>query len=397
MKRFLIWLAALTGCGVLPAPAAISVGPNGTGVWTFDSAPAVTDWATISLPGVAASFVSDADIDLAVQSLSAAQFASALPASATMPPSANALARFNTSGWFLQTRPTGVAGTFLLATLQNDTGADLHGLTVTYNFRVANPPEVTVVEEVPGLRAFFSLTGEAGSWQFVPQLTFVAPGFVAGPLPLGSWPAGSQLFLLWADDNSTSDANNSGNEEGAYTIDDFNAFVDIIIVDPLTTVEIYRPISGESFPEGASIRFDMTLRPGLGIPTNVVLYDGTIAVGQTGPLTFPSWMTILYTNATPGLHRFTAVGINSGIALTSAPVFITVVGADRPTLALRASADGADVSWPESFTGFELQSASDLRAPVWEKVPEPDVPSGGFHHVSVDTSIGTRFFRLEKR
>jgi hypothetical protein len=110
----------------------------------------------------------------------------------------------------------------------------------------------------------------------------------------------------------------------------------------------------------------------------------------------PLPVSILYTNAAPGLHQITAVGINWGIAVTSAPVSIHII-AYRPTLTLSASAGLAVLSWPESSTGFELQSASDLREPVWEKVTEPDEPYDGFHHVTVDSWTGTRFFRLEKR
>jgi hypothetical protein len=399
MKRFLIWLVALTVCLVLRAPAAISVGPNGTGVWTFDTPPAMTEWATVNLPGGSSDIISDAQLDVAVQPLSAALFTNTLSLTATTNPAplSSLLARYNTSGRYLQMRPGGVAATVLMATLQNDTGRDQSELTVSYDFRVANPPWVTIAEEVPGLRAYFSLAGSPGSWQLIPELTYGAPGPVWARLQLGYWPAGAQLFLLWADDNSFANANNPDLQEDAYVIDDFNAYVDNIIFDPISGVAIYRPISGESFPEGASIVFSMYSTPGLGVVTNVVLYDGTNVVGRSDPppLLYP--VTILYTNAATGLHQFTAVGMNAGLTVTSAPVSITVT-AYRPPLTIAVDAVGlAVISWPEPSTGFELQSASDLRVPVWEKVTEPDESYDGFHHVFVDISTGTRFFRLEKR
>ncbi|HEU0010982.1 MAG TPA: hypothetical protein VFT34_14280 [Verrucomicrobiae bacterium] len=166
-----------------------------------------------------------------------------------------------------------------MATLQNDTGEDQSELAVSYDLRVANQPWVTIAEEVPGLRAYFSLSGSPASWQLIPESTSGAPGPLWARLELGFWPAGAQLFLLWADDNSFANADNTGTEEGAYAIDDFNAYVDNIIFDPLSGVAIYRPISGESFPEGASILFSMYSTPGLGSITNVVLYDGTNVIG----------------------------------------------------------------------------------------------------------------------
>ncbi len=132
MKRFLIWSVALTGCGVLLVPAAISVGPHGSGLWTFDTTPTMTEWATAwGLPGGSADIVSAVDLDVAVQSLSVGIFTTALPLTATTnPPTASLLARYNTSGRYLQLRPAGVAATVLLATLQNDTGEDQSELTV---------------------------------------------------------------------------------------------------------------------------------------------------------------------------------------------------------------------------------------------------------------------------
>jgi hypothetical protein len=264
MKRFLIWLVTITGCGVLRVPAAVSVGPNGTGAWRFDTAPAVTEWATIALPGGSSDIINEAQLDVAVQPLWPALFTNALPLTATtnLSPLVNALAGYNTVGQYLQMRSGGVAATVLLATLQNDTGRDQSELTVSYDFRVANPPWVTVAEEMPGLRVYFNLSGAPGGWQLIPELTYGAPGPLWARLELGFWPAGAQLYLLWADDNSYANADNAGPDEGAYVIDDFSAIAGNIVVDPISGVAIYRPISGQSFPEGASIQFSMSRRRG---------------------------------------------------------------------------------------------------------------------------------------
>ena len=398
MKRLLIWLVTLTCCGVCRAPAAISVGPNGTSVWTFDTAPAVTEWATTNLAGGSGDIMNETQLDAAVQQLWPALFTTALPLTViTNPvPIASLLARYNTSGRYLQMRPGGVAAIFLMATLQNDTGRDLSSLMVSYDFSAVSAPGTTIAEEVPGLRVYFSLSSAPGGWQLIPELTYGAPGPLWARVQLGFWPAGSQLYLLWADDNSIANADSAGTEEGAYLIDDFGALPGDIIVDPPSGVTIFRPISGQTFPERASIEFSVYSTPGLGVVTNVALYDGTNVLGRSGPPPLPSPVKIFYTNAVPGLHQVIAVGINSGLSVTSAPVSITVI-AYQPSLTLSAADGLAVLSWPEPSTGFELQSASDLREPVWEKVTEPDEPYDGFHHVTVNSWAGTRFFRLEKR
>src|SRR5262249_30085276 len=56
----------------------------------------------------------------------------------------------------------------------------------------------------------------------------------------------------------------------------------------------------------------------------------------------------------------------------------------------------ADVSWPFPSTGYLLEFKTDLNAPTWDLATELDVPDGSFHHVTVNTSSGVRFFRLEK-
>ena len=398
MKRILIWLVSLAACGVLRVPAAVSVGTSGSsGLWTFDTLPEVTEWATATgLQGSSSTFVSAAELDTAVQTLSVDLFTNALPTTATTPPSGNGMARYHTSGQFLQMRSVGVAATVLMATLQNDTGMDHSSLTVSYNLREASSPFVTVAEEVPGLRAYFSRVGLQGSWQLIPELSQGTPGTLLAHLNLGAWPAGASLFLLWADDNSSANTDNVGLEEGAYTIDDFSVIAGKIIFDPLAGVTILSPTPAQVFSCGATIEFSVFLTQGLGAVTNVALFDGPNFIGQTGPPPLVSPVSILCSTVAPGLHQFRAVGINFGIALTSAPVNITVI-ADCPSLTITVEAGVlALISWPVPSTGFGLYSASDLRAPLWEKVTQPDDVHDGFRHVAVDISGGNRFFRLEK-
>lgn len=46
-------------------------------------------------------------------------------------------------------------------------------------------------------------------------------GALTATLHLGAWVPNQKLYLLWADDNGSANADQIGNEEGAYTIDNF--------------------------------------------------------------------------------------------------------------------------------------------------------------------------------
>ncbi|MGI8603909.1 MAG: hypothetical protein ACR2OZ_13050 [Verrucomicrobiales bacterium] len=114
----------------------------------------------------------------------------------------------------LETPPTGVAANVLMATLQNNTGLAAGTVAVNYDLAVANTP---AEDAIPGHRVYYSLTGAANDW--VPVGNFGTAGPVNVLLPVGNWAAGSQMFVLWADDNSLT------NPDGLYQIDNviFNA------------------------------------------------------------------------------------------------------------------------------------------------------------------------------
>jgi hypothetical protein len=57
----------------------------------------------------------------------------------------------------------------------------------------------------------------------------------------------------------------------------------------------------------------------------------------------------------------------------------------------------AEIAWRFPSTGFELQSTSNHNASAWQRVTNESLPSDGFHRVTVDTSNGAAFFRLERR
>ena len=220
-KRYLYSMMAALAI-LTPGYAAISVTPTGTAVLGFDTQPVVADWSTVSGAGVPDDIADAATLDAAVQTRAAADVNQSLGSSGTVPPSANAIARRNTGLQVLQSRPNGAAYILLMATLQNDTGGNVSFLNVTYNFGLEIAAGSVAAEEVPGFRGYYSLTGAAGSWQPVPAFHTTAPGVVAASLNLGSWASGASLYLLWADDDAVA-ATTAPNQEGAWTIDNFQA------------------------------------------------------------------------------------------------------------------------------------------------------------------------------
>jgi hypothetical protein len=198
---------------------AISIGPSGSGVITFTTLPATTDWSTRTLTGADDSFDTVAALDAAVNgptNAASSISASLIDFSPTNPPAQNALASWSSGGnMYIQTRPTGNAATELMATLQNNTGSNVTGLTITYTLAAAGTLRV---EQVPSHQVYYSLSGAAGSWTKVPTLSDAAAGTVSGTVAFASaWTGTSLAYLLWVDDNSTNGTDNS------WSIDNFSA------------------------------------------------------------------------------------------------------------------------------------------------------------------------------
>ncbi|MDB6035029.1 MAG: hypothetical protein JWM16_5367, partial [Verrucomicrobiales bacterium] len=200
IKRLLLTLTATLACLATTGLAAISFGPTGTQILTFDAQPTVADgWSTLGVGNNAATFTSDTLMDAAViANTVAATVSTALGSSTTLPPSKNAIARYNGAGHYLQSRPTAVDYTLLMATLQNDSINTLSSVTVSYTFGALVASGLTIQEEVPGFRVFYSLTGEANSWTLIPELSGVGTsGNLSAVVNLASgWAPGAPLYLL---------------------------------------------------------------------------------------------------------------------------------------------------------------------------------------------------------
>ncbi len=326
MKKIIVPLALALAAVFNPAQAAISIGPGGSGVQVFDALPDdVTQWSTLAVGATGSGVITTIDdLNAAVQNLIAADIVTPLGSSATVdPPSPNAIARWNSTRQFLQTRPTTADYTVLMAALQNDTGGDVSTLTVTYNFGVEVRAGSTVVEDVPGVRAFYSLTGEANSWQPIPAFSTGTAGSLLAILNLGSWPAGSPLYLLWADDNGPA-SNSPPNEEGAYTIDDFNVVVGGV------GVTITAPANGQVVPVGTPIQIDASATLPVTVINVAFLSNGALVANDTS-----APFSVTYNNAPIGTNELIAIATdNRGNSATSGVVRVIVRPNQAPTVTL---------------------------------------------------------------
>ena len=251
LLKSLLLTASLAWLGT-SAEAAIPVGAGGAGPLTFGTAPVQADFAGAVLRGGGATFADATAMDAAVQTIDvSSNFFSALLTVAEAAPGTHAGAfRFNSTGRYLQARPTtgGTnAASVLLGTFQNTSGGDLPNLSLSYDFAVFVP----VAGELPGFNVYYSLTGLPGSWTVIPALTQTeVAGNQSAALSLGAWPNSAFLYLLWVDDNA------NGITDPGYTIDNLSIALPgippSITVAPVATTVAERQIATLSVSAGGS-------------------------------------------------------------------------------------------------------------------------------------------------
>ncbi len=204
------WLALVAGTLNLRAA---SVG-SGAYQADFGAQPLAADWSTLSLAGGVTDFSGAAAMDAAVQGISASTVTSQVAADPAHPAPSLATATWSESGLYLQTRPAGNGASVLMCTLVNALGANAASATISYDFARLVP----AAEELEGHRAYYSLSGEPGTWILIPELTAANPGRLTVTLNV-DWISGGNLHLLWADDNG------SPAEDAALQIDNFTAII----------------------------------------------------------------------------------------------------------------------------------------------------------------------------
>ena len=196
--------------------AQISVGSGGVGPIVFAAEPPLpaSEWATTNITvGNAATYKSPTAVDAGAQTLDA--FSIIDPLQRT---NANGTARFachrTNSTTYLFTQPTGVPVSVIKATLRNNSGGAVNAITVSYDYSI---PVTPVTDEAPGQRVFYSFDGLPNNWQPIDGLSgkTAAQLLTAGITLISPWADGSDLFLLWVDDN------NETGTDGLFTIDNF--------------------------------------------------------------------------------------------------------------------------------------------------------------------------------
>ncbi len=212
---------------------------GGTFTETFTAAPPATSWSTTTgVAGVfgtsAATITNDLTADGRVGTpanatgvVTAAFLSTQLVAATTSGTVVvAATAQYHSTG-FVGTAPTGTDGSLLMATLTNNTGAPIVSLSIAYDLGIQNNnvPQATglQLEEIPGHRVYWSLTGLANSWNPVGDFGFRATGVTTDPAlrtqgftmvaPVANWANGTNAFIVWLDDNATN------NPDGTYFLD----------------------------------------------------------------------------------------------------------------------------------------------------------------------------------
>jgi hypothetical protein len=305
------------------ARAAISVGASGSsGILTFGTQPPATEFATYVLTGGGATYVDPAAMDAGVQTLDAATIVNQLTAIAQATPGTYAGGmRWNSQTFYLQSRPT-TSGTnaagVMKATLQNDSGGDLTEVTISYDYGLFND----VDEEVPGFRVFWSLTGTPGSWNLLSTLSGnETVGNHSESMGAVVWPAGSTLYILWADDND------DGASDQGQTIDNF---VVSGISTTVTPIVITDDPDSITVPERGTATFTVVAS---GSPQGFHwLRNGSPIIGAN------SSTYIIPSVASPGDDgaMFSVIVSNALGPVTSATATLTVLPDTNPPVALSA-------------------------------------------------------------
>ncbi len=323
MKKLLLPLMVAMACWAPVAKAQISFTGSGTGVQDFAATPTVAQgWASLSIAGGAGDFTASGPLDTAINTaVNAANVTVALTTSGTEPPTQNATARHNTTGLYLQTRPTGNAYLVLMATIRNDSGGDVSSVIVSYDWAQRNPIPVNESATCAGHRAFWSLTGAPGSWTLIPEFS---NGFdnnstaqaLSATLALGTWSSGANLYIIWCDDNGPGSTTNP--QEGAYTIDNFQVSPSIVTAISITS----QPVA--AMPnEGGSASFTVVAD---GVPKTYRWYREPADINVDAPIAGANGATYTLNNVHPSTNGTYFVTISNALGrVESAHVSLTVI------------------------------------------------------------------------
>jgi len=242
-------VALLSLLGLLAFPAhlarAASVGPSGY-TNSFDLQPSTNDWATVSRPG-GSNDPYDVDTDVNTNGVSVNIFTNPPIANAGHPPGILANATWSSTGLYLQTRPSSSRYTMLLGKFQNDTGTNATEIGISYRLTFAG--NAAVEDTNKGTRLYYSFSGATNSWTNLAAFntTLTNGSYVMSTNLVVNWPYGTNLFLLWVDDNALP-ATDVANQ-----IDDFSLRVNAGDVPGLIGI-LNTPAHNTLFLLGATVR-----------------------------------------------------------------------------------------------------------------------------------------------
>lgn len=343
-RRFAVAVIA-TLLFVSPATRAAIVNPSGY-TNAFGTQPPATDWATLSIAGGSGdSYSVDAEVNALI---TAGGVTTPTTGDSGNPPSANVNGMWSSTGLYLQTRPTNNRFTALMAKFVNGTGSNVTQISLSYLFTIASGG--TSEENGRGTRAYFSLSGFANSWINIPALNTTAyengTSTMVASVAL-NWTNGGNLFLLWADDNSTS---------GTDAADQYDNFS--LRATAGTTTNFFSivtaPTNGAALPSDAPIT--TTALTANATPPYSVEYFTNSGAGNTVFASAGVSATAPYNvnlgTLPVGTYRIYAVTTDSsGIPRTTNSVTNTFTVANPMTFTLIAPLDGAMFEHTNSVLG----------------------------------------------
>lgn len=374
MALFIAWLATHD------AAAQISVGVNGVGPLTFDTLPPASEWSYRTMPGLTAGITTQTVMDAQVQTNSSGSITTQLVSATSDPPTASGTGMWASSGHYVLTRPTGVAGVLLMATLRNDTGAAMYAVNVSYNLNIQSP----TAEEIPGHSVYWSITGATGTWQYVTALSGISTSaLLSANIVLTNWPPNSMLYLLWSDDNG------SGVPDGAIEIDNF------AITAAEHSPRIITQPQSQTWAPGVPVTFSVTAS---GTPPFFYQWlknSNNIAGATNESFTINTalpadngFYSVIVSNAFDSITSTDAlltVGCFAPVTITSQPQAQTLTSGNNLTLSVAASGTP-----PFGYQWYQGSSAISGATNSMYLKTNAAPSNSGFYHATVMNCAGTQ-------
>lgn len=291
----------------------------------FGGQPLAVDWSTISLGTGAGDYSVATDLSNAVLNVVASSVTTGLTPDGANPPAAGTVATWSSTGFYVQTRPTGNGATLLMCTLSNRSGANAAVVTISYDFTQAE----VLGEQIEGHLAFYSTTGTSGSWIPIPEFSSAPVGRRTANLNF-TWPNNGVLYVAWADDNAT-----PATPDTAMQIDNFSV---TLTPDVQTPAGITADPQSITVNERTASSFSVSVG---GNPTPTVQwYTNNVAVSGATNLTYNIASTPLHFHGYQIKAVAQNVASNVTYMATSAVAVLSVTADSVAPVLLSAAAAG---------------------------------------------------------